>query len=116
MIKKILLLLVLLAAVGTTQAQTRYFTVKSAISYKNKVMSNKLIVDTGTDPQHPLYHKMVQIDNGGIRYTKGENDIMVFNNEVDLITYFENNGWDLVSVNEVMIIESKYLQYLFKSE
>lgn len=115
MLKKLFLATLLLVAVGAT-AQTHYFTVKVSIAFKNKVISHRMILDTGTDPGHPLFHKINGMDNGAIKYLKNDNEPIVFTNEVDLLTYFENNGWDLVSVNEVMIIESKYLQYLFKSE
>jgi len=115
MLKKLLLVIILLTAAGV-KAQTHYFTVKVSIAFKNKVISHRMIFDTGTDPSHPLFHKINNMDNGSIKYLKNDNEPLIFNNEVDLLTFFENNGWDLVSVNEVMIIESKYLQYLFKSE
>lgn len=113
--KKLLLLACLLMALAS-QAQTNYLTVTVSMALKNKMLLHRMTVDVGTNSQHPLYNKVTNTSGGVIAIQQADGKEISFTNEIDLLGYLENNGWDLVSVNEVMIIDNKYLQYLFKSE
>jgi hypothetical protein len=72
--------------------------------------------DIGNSSTHPLNGKIEQLTEGIIKINEGNLNSLVLNTEVDMLTYFENHGWDLISVNEVKVIENELLQYLFKSE
>jgi len=97
-------------------SQTHYLTVRISIVFKNKLYKYPMNFETGSENDHPLKGKITPIEGGGVKITEPGGNPVFITTEVDLLTYLDSHGWDLVSVNEVMVIENKVLQYLFKSE
>lgn len=95
---------------------TYFVTVKVYNAFKQGNMFPRMRIDCGKETEHPLRNNTVNVEDGGVKIMRSETDFTIFHNEVDLLYYLENNGWDFVSVNEIKIINDLYLQYLFKSE
>lgn len=116
--KKFILLVFITTCASQLCGQVNFLTIKVAYSFKNSTLKHKMTIDIGTDVNHPLYQKIENTPSGGIKLKKSveATDFILISNEVDLLSYFENNGWDLVGVNEVVVIEDKFLHYLFKTE
>lgn len=114
--KKILLILLLVCAGGFAKSQSYYLSVKISFGQKQGMQIHKFIVDCGTDAKHPLYKKFTEVPNGSVKLTTDGDNFIVFNNEIDLLNHLENNGWNLVEVNTIEILEHKHLHYLFKTE
>ncbi len=115
--KKIVLLFISLFCAGNLFSQSEkrtnveymelwvYYTV-------NKGINPKMHIDIGQNIYHPL-HDIVSNGEADNIVFKGDGITKVFNNEVDILKYLSDLGWDIANIETINLMSREYVKYLF---
>lgn len=71
----------------------------------------KLFIDIGTSKNHSLYGLVKNGDADNIIFYE-ENITKVFNNEVDLLNYLSDTGWEIYDVQVINLLAKDYIKYI----
>lgn len=129
--KKIIVALLVIPTVffsGTVSAQSNSTTVETTesvakksylvvrVNYVQKKSGtlSRIQVDLGSSKTHPLHNVIWNMD-GVLRVSENGKNFNI-ENEVDLLEFLAARNWKMVSVKEVNIMNTDYIQYLFERE
>ena len=78
----------------------------------NNGVNAKMYIDIGKNIYHPL-HDVVSNGEADNIVFKGDGITKVFSNEVDIIKYLSDLGWDIVNTETINLMSREYIRYLF---
>ncbi|MFT7158552.1 MAG: hypothetical protein ACI8Q1_003585 [Parvicella sp.] len=113
----ILFLTLLLVGITTCNAQKIFMTsLKVKYSVKTERITSKMEMDIGSyDLDHPL-HGAVTCVNHSIVVINIEGESRSFENEVDLISFLLNDGWEIYHSSKIVVYKEHYTNYLFTKQ
>lgn len=93
--------------------ETYFVTMNVRYGLKSDVITHKLYLEAGTQMGNPLYNKIINTDKRTVSIREAGN-LVIFNNEIDLLQYLVAEDWEVVTIQQVYILDTKNKQYLMK--
>ncbi len=120
--KKTLLISLLLSFVFQlnvfSQNDTKYEVIILRVNHylKTDGLTSRLSIETYKNENSSFNLRFENKDKGVINYKNDDGTIMVFNEEVDIVNFIENNGFIIQSVYTEVIGGRCFVNYVFQKE
>lgn len=87
------------------------FTVKYGL--KKAGITQEIKVDIGSSQDHPYHGKINNIEDERVAIGNLSN-VKVYTNELDLLSYLVNEGWEIIDIRTLTLLSHEYKQYLLE--
>lgn len=92
---------------------TDYTIIRCYITKRNNRTLSHFEIDLGSDESHPLKKRLINGSDDLLIGTTADNKQVTITSEVDALKFMSDDGWALVSANQLNILDKDNMQYLF---
>jgi len=106
----LLILLIGVAFFGNSQTKTEYLSIKVQHGLKTSGFVEDIWVDIGKSGKHSLSGEITNKD--GVVEINGRK----YKSEIDVLNYFAEQGWVIVTMHPIKILNEEYYFYILKKD